>query len=111
MASAHSRLWPCAALLYLLHLPLIHGLSVLVNLLRFGRADWLYGHSDGVKPRTTSASAAGTYVAWLIVLLILYPVCRWFAELKPPSRGLVELLLTEESKRSRVPLPPAEKFL
>jgi hypothetical protein len=24
----------------------------------------------------------GVYVVWLFVLILLYPLCRWFAELK-----------------------------
>lgn len=72
---------------YLLHLPLIHALSVLVNLLRFARADWLYGNSEGVKPpEDVGFGLVGTYVTWLFVLLLLYPVCRWFAELKRRRR-------------------------
>jgi uncharacterized membrane protein len=73
---------------YLLHLPLIHGLSVLANFMRFGHADWLYGNTAGVKPPPEAGfDLAITYLAWVVVILILYPVCRWFAAVKGRSRA------------------------
>jgi hypothetical protein len=27
-------------------------------------------------------SLAGVYFVWLLVLVLLYPICRWFAQLK-----------------------------
>ena len=72
---------------YLLHLPLIHGLSVLVHWLRFGHADWLWGNTEGIKaPTGAGFDLIWVYVAWAAVLLILYPVCKWFAELKRRRR-------------------------
>jgi uncharacterized membrane protein len=72
---------------YLLHLPLIHGLAVLVNFVRFGRADWMYGPD----PRAAPPPDAGfglpvVYLAWISVVLVLYLPCRWFAELKRRRR-------------------------
>jgi len=73
---------------YLLHLPLIHGLSVVVNFIRFGHADWLYGNTSGVKPPPEAGfDLLITYLAWAAVVLMLYPVCRWFAALKGRSRA------------------------
>ncbi len=67
---------------YLLHLPLIHGLSVLVHRFRFTDLGWLFG-VDGAKPPPGAGFGLGaTYATWLLVLLILFPGCRWFAELK-----------------------------
>ena len=72
---------------YLVHLPLIHGLALAVNLLRFGRADWLFGNTEGVGiPADAGFDLKGVYLAWLVVLLLLYPVCRWFAALKQRRR-------------------------
>jgi uncharacterized membrane protein len=72
---------------YLLHLPIIHGFAVVVNLVRHGRADWLYGSTQGVKPPEDAGfGLVETYVAWILVLVILYPVCRWFAGLKRRRR-------------------------
>jgi uncharacterized membrane protein len=73
---------------YLLHLPLIHGMAVGVNLLRFGRADWLYGFQPALvtsppePPPGAGFGLAGVFFFWLLALVLLYPVCRWFAVLK-----------------------------
>jgi uncharacterized membrane protein len=77
---------------YLLHLPLIHGLAVLVNFIRFGRADWLYGTPPGPNdprlplPPDRGFDLPGVYLVWILVVLLLYPVCRWFADLKRRRR-------------------------
>jgi uncharacterized membrane protein len=73
---------------YLLHLPLIHGMAVLVAYGRFGRADWLFGSpfNWGTAPPGALFSLATVYVIWIGVVLLLYPVCRWFAEVKRRRR-------------------------
>jgi uncharacterized membrane protein len=71
---------------YLLHLPLIHVLAVIVNLVRFGRADWLYGSSPAKPPPGTGFELPLVYLTWLAVILLLYPACKWFAELKRRGR-------------------------
>jgi hypothetical protein len=44
---------------------------------------------------------SGVYVIWLFVLILLYPPCRWFAELKHslPHRALVELCVQVKAYR------------
>jgi len=77
---------------YLLHLPLIHGLAVLVNFIRFGRADWLYGAPPGPNqspvpvPPDSGFDLSIVYFIWIGVVLILYPACKWFAEVKRRRR-------------------------
>ena len=74
---------------YLLHLPLIHGLAVLVETIRFGDAPWATGApwAQGVKiPPDAGVSLVWTYLATLLALALLYPVCRWFADLKRRRR-------------------------
>jgi uncharacterized membrane protein len=71
---------------YLLHLPLIHGLAVLAHWLVLGRADWLYGSPAARPPPEAGFGLAATYAAWLLVILLLYPVCAKFAELKRRRR-------------------------
>lgn len=72
---------------YVLHLPLIHGLSVIVHWLRFGHADWLWGNIRGIKPPEGAGfDLWGVYLAWATVLMILYPACNWFAALKRRRR-------------------------
>jgi uncharacterized membrane protein len=71
---------------YLLHLPLIHGLAVAVNLIRFGHADWLYGLAPAKPPPDAGFGLPVVYLAWLFVVVLLYPACRWFADLKSRRR-------------------------
>lgn len=74
---------------FLLHVPLIHSLAILVNLFRLGRAGWLYGpQQPGVPPPPESGfGLAGVYFFAMVVVLILYPVCKWFAEYKRQSKA------------------------
>lgn len=71
---------------YLLHLPMIHGLAVVVNLIRFGRADWLYGSSPAKAPPDAGFGLPVVYFVWIGVVLLLYPACHWFADLKRRRR-------------------------
>lgn len=67
---------------YLLHLPLIHGLAMLLAVVRHGRADFLYGNAPGPRPSDYGYDLPVVYLMWFVVVLILYPACRWFADLK-----------------------------
>lgn len=71
---------------YLLHLPLIHALAVAVNLIRYDRADWLYGTTPAKPPADAGFDLVWVYFAWLAGLLILFPACQWFANLKQRRR-------------------------
>jgi uncharacterized membrane protein len=71
---------------YLLHLPLIHGLSVIVAYVRHGRAEWLFANpidpAAATRPENFGFDLPIVYLVWIALLLALYPMCRWFAELK-----------------------------
>jgi uncharacterized membrane protein len=75
---------------YLLHLPLIHGLAVGVDYLRFGwsplSADggWSVARSD--PPANYGVSLAVVYLVWIVVVLLLFPLCYWFAGIKQRYR-------------------------
>jgi uncharacterized membrane protein len=75
---------------YLLHLPVVHGLAVLIETLRFGHASWLIGNPFGppnpAMPANAGLSIAGVYATWLLAIVLLYPVCAWFAALKRRRR-------------------------
>ncbi|MSU66300.1 MAG: DUF1624 domain-containing protein [Opitutus sp.] len=71
---------------YLLHLPLLHGLGIFANALRFGRADWLYGVHPAEPPAGAGFGLVGVYVAWLAAVGLLYPACTWFADVKRRRR-------------------------
>lgn len=72
---------------YILHIFLIHGLAV-VAVVASGRP-W----TDMIIPTIANAkespwlqgygfSLAGTYVVWIIVVLLLYPLCKWYDQYK-----------------------------
>jgi len=69
---------------YLLHLPLIHALAVLVAYARFGHAKWLFvsPFNPTAPPPDNGFGLPIVYLVWIAVVLVLYPVCRWFAEVK-----------------------------
>jgi len=71
---------------YLLHLPLIHGLSVALHVIRLGHANWLYGSAPAKPPPDAGFDLWVVYVAWIIVVFMLYPACQWFADLKRRRR-------------------------
>ncbi|MBI5011526.1 MAG: hypothetical protein HZC06_01560, partial [Methylocystis sp.] len=43
---------------------------------------------SGGPPPEFGAGLAGAYVAWILIVLALYPLCRWFAEVKRRRRDL-----------------------
>ena len=67
---------------YLLHLPLLHAMAVLLSLIVYGHADWLSGNPHAPVPDNAGFGLPVTYGVWIIAVLLLYPLCRWFAELK-----------------------------
>ena len=71
---------------YLLHLPLIHGLAVAVNLIRFDRADWLHGTNPAQPPPDAGFDLSFVYLMWMVVIIILYPACQWFTDIKRRRR-------------------------
>jgi uncharacterized membrane protein len=75
---------------YLLHLPVIHGLAVAMEKIRLGHAEWLFSDPWGPLHRAAPPAAGvglpGVYAVWLLALLLLYPLCRWFADLKRRRR-------------------------
>lgn len=76
---------------YLLHLPLIHGLAVLMNQIRFGGGNFSSLRSADAPPPEAGAGLIWVYTVWIAVVLALYPLCRWFADLKRRRRDLTWL--------------------
>ena len=73
---------------YLLHVPLIHGGAVLCDLARFGWSP-LAGNGPWFRPEDAppgyGVGLPTVYLVWVVVVLILYPPCRWFARVKGRS--------------------------
>jgi uncharacterized membrane protein len=76
---------------YLLHVPLIHLVALAFATIRYGEADFLYQHvlSGGSSfPADYGYGLPVVYAVWLGVVLLLYPCCRWFADLKSRNRSV-----------------------
>lgn len=77
---------------YLLHIPLIHLLAIAVCYARFRHVYWMF-QSPSVEqfpvtpPPGWGFSLPVVYLVWAVVVITLYPACRWFAELKQCHRG------------------------
>ena len=67
---------------YVAHIFLIHAAAVVLAWIQCGTASFLFRHGPGARPATYGLSLAGVYVVWLLVVVALYPLCRWFADLK-----------------------------
>ncbi len=69
-------------LYYVAHIFLIHALAVVMVWTVYGDASWLLGSLPGHKPAGYGLPLPGVYAVWLLVVLSLYPLCRWFAGVK-----------------------------
>jgi uncharacterized membrane protein len=74
---------------YLTHIVLIHLLAVLLALIRFGHAEWLY-RGPGVfwsetlpgHPENYGLSLAWVGLLWVLVIALLYPACLAYGRYK-----------------------------
>jgi uncharacterized membrane protein len=77
-------------LYYVLHLPLIHGVAVLLALTRYGTViPWLTANQPMLAPEPPAGYGYGlavVYAVTLIVVAILYVPCRWLAGVKERRR-------------------------
>lgn len=75
---------------YLLHVPLIHGLAVVVCRIRLGAVSpWLFANHPMGNPPAPDGYAWSLpllYAVWAAAVLILYFPCRWFAGVKARRR-------------------------
>jgi hypothetical protein len=71
---------------YLLHIPLIHALALVVSKIRLGEVSpWLFANHPMDIPPPPDGYTWGLgllYAVWAVATVLLYPACRWFAELK-----------------------------
>ena len=80
---------------YLLHLPLIHVVAVLLSFASYGRASWLF--RDFMNARSTVPPLPDgygydlpvVYGVWIAAVVALYPLCRWFSDVKRRRRSAI----------------------
>jgi hypothetical protein len=75
---------------YVLHIFLIHVLAVLVASLTIGGPGSLVGSTKPLElPDGFGFGLPGVYLVWIGVCVLLYPACRWYAEVKRRSRSVL----------------------
>ncbi|HEX6599782.1 MAG TPA: heparan-alpha-glucosaminide N-acetyltransferase domain-containing protein [Gemmatimonadaceae bacterium] len=72
---------------YVLHIVLIHLLAVVACLVRYGSAHWMFesptlDRYPVTQPPGWPAPLPVVWLIWVTVVVLLYPLCRWFAGLK-----------------------------
>ncbi len=69
---------------YLLHLPLIHGLAVVVGYCEgwTGMQIKPFFHHPSQFPKGWGYDLPVVYLVWVLVIVMLYPACKWFADVK-----------------------------
>ena len=69
---------------YILHIPILHIGGIFLALFIFGDASWLYGAPLKESPEGLSygSELLPTYMAWVLVVIMLWYPSKWFAELK-----------------------------
>jgi uncharacterized membrane protein len=70
---------------YVLHIPLIHAMSIIVGLVLYGPAIFRWGPNNP-PPANVGLGLPGVYAFWLLSVVILYFPCRWFADVKGRRR-------------------------
>lgn len=71
---------------YVLHIPLIHVIALIVSKIRLGTVvPWLFANHPMGSPRPPAGyqwSLLLLYAVWLLVTVLLYFACRWYADQK-----------------------------
>jgi uncharacterized membrane protein len=72
---------------YVLHFTLIHLFAVATCYARYGTAHWMFespdlAHYPVTPPPGWGYSLPVDYLVWVLVVLTMYPLCRWFAALR-----------------------------
>jgi hypothetical protein len=74
---------------YLLQWPTAHFISVLVHLIAGKPVGWMFGSQPGPgggPPLGVGFNLAVVYLCWIAGVLLLYPLCKWFAGVKQRRR-------------------------
>lgn len=71
---------------YLIHFYLLHTGALLLYMIRSGKSlseiDFHFKAGFGGLPPGYGYSLLGAYIAWIIVVIILYPLCKWYNHYK-----------------------------
>lgn len=75
---------------YVVHIPMMHLAAVAICYVQFGSAHWLFeshtiGDFPAMRPPGWGFSLAVVYLIWILLVVTLYPACRWYAGVKRRS--------------------------
>jgi uncharacterized membrane protein len=76
---------------FVLHVPLIHLLAVIACWFRYGTVHWMFESPRPdlypfTQPPGWPLPLPSIYAIWIVVIVILWPACRWYAALKHRRR-------------------------
>lgn len=80
---------------FILHFYVIHTLAMLFAWLRYGNLMFSFlfnplpsmGGPRQLFPKDFGYSLAVTYLVWILVVALMYPLCRWYARVKSTNRS------------------------
>jgi uncharacterized membrane protein len=78
---------------YVLHWYLLHLTALVFAWWRYGRVDFMFGFPPALAifpssyPAGYGYSLGVTYLVWIAIVAMLYPLCRWFADVKTRKRA------------------------
>lgn len=74
-------------LFYVAHIVLVHAMAIVIAWLTTGDVAWLFRRLPPMeKPAEYGLPLPAAYALWVVALLLLYPLCRWFSALKQRRR-------------------------
>ena len=72
---------------YIAHIFLIHGLAVLFAKSQGFDTQWLFDSFPPKKPEGYGVSLITLYGLWALIVVALYPLCKWYAHIKTTRKG------------------------
>ena len=73
---------------YLIHVPVIHFFSVMLAVWMGYDTTFHFNNSDPATwPVGFGFNLPGIYAVWIFIVLLLYPLCKWFAKLKAEKKN------------------------
>ena len=70
---------------YIVHLFLIHGMAVVIGIM-MGYSFHEMSNSFLDSSREFGFGLPVVYAVWIVVIILLYPLCKWFAKIKARTK-------------------------